>query len=167
MRKRISRGRSEHDFPSSQCVAAMNHSGDKGDLESFSERNGSSRLSSDAWLARVFLLWVVAFSSVTAAAGIAPSSVSFLPCPVRYITGIPCPGCGMTRACTALARGQIAEAFTHNPLAFGLIALAIGFAFAPDQIRRIWLRCPPKRRYEILGSCFVAVLACWITRLLG
>ena len=27
-------------------------------------------------------------------------------CPIRYVTGIPCPGCGMTRACLALLLGD-------------------------------------------------------------
>ena len=37
-------------------------------------------------------------------------------CPIRHITGIPCPGCGMTRACLAALRLDFGEAFRMHPL---------------------------------------------------
>jgi hypothetical protein len=37
-------------------------------------------------------------------------------CPFREITGIPCVGCGGTRAMLALARGDLQAAFSWNPL---------------------------------------------------
>lgn len=42
-------------------------------------------------------------------------------CPFRLITGLPCPGCGLTRSWTAAAHGDIAEAFSYN--FFGPISL--------------------------------------------
>lgn len=39
-------------------------------------------------------------------------------CPVKLITGIPCPGCGMTRACMAILRFDFIKAFQYNPLVF-------------------------------------------------
>lgn len=39
-------------------------------------------------------------------------------CPIRRLTGIPCPGCGMTRACLAALRLDFAEAFRLHPLWF-------------------------------------------------
>ena len=45
-------------------------------------------------------------------------------CPIRYLTGIPCPGCGMTRACLTLAFGpgglgdRLVRAFQYHPLVF-------------------------------------------------
>lgn len=38
-------------------------------------------------------------------------------CPVRALTGLYCPGCGSTRAASALLHGDLVEAFGHNPLA--------------------------------------------------
>lgn len=35
-------------------------------------------------------------------------------CPVRYLTGIPCPTCGMTRSFMAIARGNWNQAITHH-----------------------------------------------------
>lgn len=37
-------------------------------------------------------------------------------CMTKAITGIPCPGCGMTRAWLALIKGNITEAFFYHPL---------------------------------------------------
>jgi ribose/xylose/arabinose/galactoside ABC-type transport system permease subunit len=56
---------------------------------------------------------------VTAGTGLA------LPCPLRTVTGIPCPACGMTTAAVALVRGQVDAAFQANPLIFGLAALTV------------------------------------------
>ncbi|EDM45492.1 hypothetical protein SCB49_06782 [unidentified eubacterium SCB49] len=40
----------------------------------------------------------------------------FVPCPLKYTTGIECPGCGSQRAIHQLLHGNIATAFGLNPL---------------------------------------------------
>lgn len=40
-----------------------------------------------------------------------------IPCVFKFVTGIPCPGCGTTRAIEALLRGQIGLALWYNPVA--------------------------------------------------
>jgi Protein of unknown function (DUF2752) len=47
------------------------------------------------------------------------------PCPLRTITGIPCPLCGMTRGVTAIVHGDIARAAFLNPGSLIVVALAI------------------------------------------
>ncbi len=43
-------------------------------------------------------------------------------CPIKYITGISCPGCGMTRAwLSLLLRGDLEAAFHYHPLFWILI----------------------------------------------
>lgn len=37
-----------------------------------------------------------------------------IPCPVRLITGHNCPGCGVTRMCLALLRGDLSAAYAVN-----------------------------------------------------
>jgi len=46
------------------------------------------------------------------------SASGFLPCLWREIFGIPCPGCGMSRAYAALFTGHIRAAFAMHPLFF-------------------------------------------------
>jgi hypothetical protein len=41
-----------------------------------------------------------------------------LPCPLRTLTGIPCPTCGMTTAATSLASGDVRAAMAANPFVF-------------------------------------------------
>jgi hypothetical protein len=46
-------------------------------------------------------------------------------CPLRRITGIPCPGCGMTTGVVATVRGHVLDGFAANPVAPFLVLLAI------------------------------------------
>ena len=43
-------------------------------------------------------------------------------CPFKALTGLPCPGCGMTRAFLHLIEGDVAGAFHFHPL-FWLVPL--------------------------------------------
>jgi len=47
------------------------------------------------------------------------------PCPLRTVTGVPCPMCGMTRGVTALVHGDFARALLMNPASFVAVALAV------------------------------------------
>ena len=42
----------------------------------------------------------------------------FIGCPIRLITGIPCPSCGITRAYISLLNGDLPKAFYYHPLFF-------------------------------------------------
>ena len=39
-------------------------------------------------------------------------------CPIKALTGLNCPGCGITRMFVALFYGNIYQAFRYNPLVF-------------------------------------------------
>ena len=45
-------------------------------------------------------------------------------CPIKYITGISCAGCGMSRAWMAFLHLDIAKAFAYHPL-FWLVPIAV------------------------------------------
>lgn len=46
-----------------------------------------------------------------------PAIIPLPKCPTYTLTGIPCPGCGSTRATLALLHGDILQALWYNPLA--------------------------------------------------
>ena len=48
-------------------------------------------------------------------------------CPSVIVTGLPCPGCGMTRAVFYFATGRFAEGMAMNPLGIGWLLLAVYF----------------------------------------
>lgn len=65
-------------------------------------------------------------------------------CPLREITDVPCPFCGSTRACAALAGFDFTGALRWNPLV--TLSLMLGFGWLgfavvqPKPARLLWLR---------------------------
>ncbi|MDR3552125.1 MAG: DUF2752 domain-containing protein [Clostridia bacterium] len=55
--------------------------------------------------------------------------VVLFPCIFRSITGLDCPGCGMTRAFYCLLHLDFAQAFRYNPFCF-VLAPILGVAWA-------------------------------------
>ena len=47
------------------------------------------------------------------------------PCPLRTLTGIPCPTCGMTRGFAALVHGDVEHALMMNPGTYLVVAVAL------------------------------------------
>jgi len=59
-------------------------------------------------------------------------------CLLRNWTGVPCPGCGVTRSIAALLRGDYAEAFILHPLAPIAVteAIVVWLAWGVSLMRR-------------------------------
>src|ERR1700678_2969966 len=53
-----------------------------------------------------------------------------IPCPLRTLTGVPCPFCGLTTATVALTHGQWGTAAATSPLAY----LAAGLVLATTPV---------------------------------
>lgn len=51
-----------------------------------------------------------------------------IPCNFRRLTGLLCPGCGMTRATFSLLRLDFAKAYSYNALSLTLMPLAVIYA---------------------------------------
>ncbi len=90
-------------------------------------------------------------------------------CPLRTLTGIPCPACGMTTAATQLAAGDLHGALAANPFVLVLVGLTLLMA-ALMALRGLGLAPPPApwtARQRQLGRVAVAVLAAasWLFQL--
>ncbi len=46
---------------------------------------------------------------------IGKADILFLPCPIKYLIGLDCPGCGFQRSLFALLTGNLAESFQLYP----------------------------------------------------
>jgi hypothetical protein len=58
-----------------------------------------------------------------------------LPCPLRTVTGVPCPLCGMSTSVEAVLRLDLHGALSANPL--GLLAVAVALALLAIRPRRL------------------------------
>lgn len=84
-------------------------------------------------------------------------------CPVRALFGVTCPGCGLTRALTLCAQGQVLAAMALNPMAPVLALQAIGWSLARGlSCRRAWDSSSIERRY--LQFDVVALPTIWAIR---
>jgi len=73
-------------------------------------------------------------------------------CPLRALTGIPCPLCGGTTVFIELGSGRPVRAVLANPVVLiGAIALAV----APLGPGRRWWALQPKTRAWMLGTALV------------
>jgi hypothetical protein len=66
----------------------------------------------------------------------------WLPCPLRMLTGVPCPLCGMTTAATGLASGDLGMALAANPFVLLLAGLTLAMAVLMAARALGWARPP-------------------------
>jgi hypothetical protein len=63
------------------------------------------------------------------------------PCVFYHTTGLPCPGCGLTRSCMSLLRGHPVEALQYHALGpvllAGILLLAIGSVLPRRHLLRL------------------------------
>lgn len=76
-----------------------------------------------------------------------------LACPLRSVTGIPCPLCGMTRAVVAAAHGHIATSLAFNPGGIAVLVLALVALVRPAWLTRV--RVPVWTVFAVFGALWV------------
>jgi Protein of unknown function (DUF2752) len=90
-------------------------------------------------------------------------------CPLRALTGVPCPFCGLTTATVALVHGQWAAAAEANPLAYLPASIAIGTA--PLMVARalgktaLPRQATQRARRRIATSAIAVVALSWLYQL--
>lgn len=66
-----------------------------------------------------------------------------IPCPVYTVTGLKCPGCGVTRMCMALMQLDFREAFLCHPVLFllliplGTVCMGIAVTYVKDGTKTL------------------------------
>ena len=88
-----------------------------------------------------------------------------VPCLFKSVTGIPCAGCGMTRAFLAIGRGNLYEAFRFNPncfFAFGVILflwvnMIVGFIAGKE----VMIRLTSREKIMVYVLAAISVVIIW------
>lgn len=105
-----------------------------------------------------WLFWTLAVGAVGASMLIeAPARLGFTPCIFRNVTGLPCPGCGMTRGFVAMGHGRVAEAWGVNLLAPAFFALCCAYVvWLP--LSTLWPAVRWRRPSDGVRRAFLAVV---------
>ena len=71
-----------------------------------------------------------------------PGGLPITLCWFHAVTGLPCPGCGLTRSLASLSHGHLGDAFRYHPFGLVLYALFVGLTAAglAGEARRARLR---------------------------
>lgn len=77
-------------------------------------------------------------------------------CILRLLTGLPCPGCGMTRSWVHLAHGDVLTAFEYN--LFGPLAMATAAGLVIYTVVAFVRRQPTERLFDQLNPKILMVL---------
>ncbi len=112
------------------------------------------------------LALLCAFGLLLVAGGVLLSRAGLgIPCPFHLVTGLDCPGCGVTRMLSALAAGDLAAAWRANP---GLLALSPVLALLALVLAVGWLRTgqikPSRWQSVLLWGCVGLLLAFGVLR---
>jgi hypothetical protein len=92
------------------------------------------------------------------------------PCPFHSLTGLPCPGCGLTTSFAHAAKLHLVEAFIAQP--FGLLAFFLTLLSIPCAAYLIRRRLPWQMLFEIrlfkmcMYATFGAFLLGWVYKLM-
>lgn len=80
-------------------------------------------------------------------------------CPVRRLTGVPCPGCGLTRSIGLLLHGRIRDATRLHPFSPLVLGTLVVFAVRPEPESVVgrWVRSPRVRNLRRAAAAVVGI----------
>jgi hypothetical protein len=102
--------------------------------------------------------------AVVVARALSPDRIEDGPviCPFRLLTGLPCPGCGLTRSWVYLAHGSWGESLAAHP--FGVVAVALVLALvAAVIVARVRRVRAPDLDALVRRPWLVVLLGAWMT----
>lgn len=94
------------------------------------------------------------------------------PCLFRFVTGLPCPGCGGTRAFTAVLQGDLIHAFFYHPVVPFCYILYVIF-MVTQTLERILRKTTNLRfhglsfRLEYVYVAVLLILVQWIIKVIA
>ena len=80
-----------------------------------------------------------------------------IPCPFYYLTGLQCPGCGVSRMLMALLRFDFVSAFHYNPAVL-LTAPIILFCILRSDVEYIQTGNRPQNQYRFVWITVLVIL---------
>lgn len=90
-----------------------------------------------------------------------PAETWWMPkCPVHFLTGFNCPGCGSQRAIHAMLHGDFSGAFRENAILFLVIPFIIVVAFAELQRNRYPSLYRWVTKWWVVGT-LTAIIVVW------
>lgn len=121
---------------------------------------GGHALQQQATRRALFAVCLLAVAAVVPVASVASGPVV---CPVRRLTDLPCPGCGLTRSTVRAVHGQLPQAVTAHPGGVVLVGLLAAWAVTgPSHAGTVldpgrWL-ASTRRRAVVVGAVVL-----WLT----
>lgn len=107
-------------------------------------------------------------AAVGAAAVAARAASVSVPCPFLAITGLPCPGCGMTRLADTGLHGDVLGAVSTDPLGTLVLAAIAALALLGLAVRAgVAVPLPAAATRGVPLALAGALLARWVTTLTG
>ncbi len=93
------------------------------------------------------------------------------PCPILHLTGIPCPGCGLTRASVLLFQGDWQRSIRYHlfaPLFVFAFVLIAGSSVLPRSPRKRVIEATEswERQTGLAGIVLICLVLYWLARLL-
>ena len=85
-------------------------------------------------------------------------------CPMALLLGLPCPGCGITRALGHATHGRFLEAFTYHAL-WPLLLAYFTFLWIYKILEAVRGEPPKLPAYKIGGTAILVLLSFWAVRL--
>ncbi|MFB3894754.1 MAG: DUF2752 domain-containing protein [bacterium] len=98
-----------------------------------------------------------------------PSDNGMTLCYFRNITGLPCPGCGITRSLCAMAKGNIFRSFEYHIFGPLVFLIAIGFwirsIFELIYRKTVIILLPERIKRKLIPAFIICLCLFWIARI--